>query len=328
MGVFNPRGTGGFTGVTGQASIQVLQHFRVRRVRPRNTASSGRCDRAVHRVRHRATGRSGRSRCRSRNARTCAGSSRSPRRDDPAEILARAWSACLQPRINLARIENSGRVETRLDAALQFEHRAAAADETPRHRDACRRNAQTLPPTPSAPERSAEISTSPQSQRCAPPHSIIWGISRQLIGNSPVATKSGSTAVPGIEEIQGFCSLMLIPAGVTASPPSWFAAYCTPCSLPDKRNRLRPAIHERCRNRVGFRAQLIDPADMLIGAIVLERRASLRFHNIGITRIETSRMTPRVPSEPTSKRDTSKPATFLITRPPKLHLSHRDRRVS
>ena len=163
----------------------------------------------------------------------------------------------------------------------------------------------------------------PRNQRIAPRHSIIVSDSFATVDNGGHAIRhkfSPSTPSTPSAKNGWRCSRMdsqndTASSSFNNSPPDSFAARTADDSAPEKRRRNSPPNQAL--------AVIGTPADSIrfvfsIAADAFNCSATVFSHSgFGTARKVASVIAPSVPIAPTVKRETSKPATFFITRPPK-----------
>ena len=228
-----------------------------------------------------------------------------------------------------AAIEDAVRIERRLELAVQ---RARASGRsgwnTPAALVARRETASRgrRAPRPTRAPCAASARSSAASQRSAPPHSISCSPPRSVYGAVDLhrqAPQRRAVASRGREE------RVRVVAHASSRTRRRRAPRCA-AELRDRGldRRLRAGqahaqaaiVKARRRQRQRLAAPFVGAADRLVGR-ALERDASLRSRGSGRHLSDTSVMTPSVPSAPVISRDTSKPATFFITRPPNVRCS-------
>ena len=166
--------------------------------------------------------------------------------------------------------------------------------------------------------RSSAAGTSLAYQRSAPPHSM---------SRAPAAL-SGA-AVEGSESRQSVrvsrkmaCADRAAPAPEAVRlrrlglPRRGVRAARTAAGAPESRSHACPSHHPLAEIGSGRTGPAVEGRQ---GALRLgsSKRRVCSSRGSGITLSDTSGMAPRMPSEPHRRRATSKPATFLITLPPK-----------
>ena len=244
-------------------------------------------------------------------------------------IRGRDWSATGQmPVHETAAIEDALRIEHGLQASMQREHgrveRMERVDRLVRRRETAWRDRPARRTTCAAVAGSTRSLAA--SQRKPPPHSISWSPPRSVCGAVGRTDKPPQRLARsrGVDEKAMRVVAHARPERVAvvrdAAPPSFAQRRVAPRAA--RRTAARDSTSV-VKARRGHRQRLAAP---LVDARGSPRRPSIRSvivasaRGIGRHLSETSVITPSVPSAPVMRRETSKPATFFMTRPPNVEL--------